>query len=262
MKEIVQALKDVIESRIKNRVLSSIVIAWALWNWRDILTFLLSSKQDMKRIVIEHQFSYGNDFIIPVLIGLTYATIFQIVIYAPAYIAEKIDNCISKLSSRNALEKLKLQRRMNDVAITSDYDFQKSVKMEKLKGISEKYDDLVANNQAVTAELNMITSQLDEHKKINDKLIYDRDELTFQIIKANESITKILTSLEHHMNAAEFDKHPASIDFIKSALEITRDELPSLKLMAGSHRSEIDLNRPRESKLDRVLERSKVNERI
>ncbi|MFU7708737.1 hypothetical protein [Aeromonas veronii] len=236
MKDIALALKDNIESRIKNGVIASVLIAWALWNWKGISVFLLSDKKDMIKIILGYNFSPMNDAVIPIAIGFAYVTIFQLAIYVPSYAAEIINNLIAKLSSKNTKQKLLLQREINDVAILSDFEYQKSVKMKELELISEKYKSLENNNHHLTYERDEAISKREEIEKSHKNLTREKDELAFLIVESQRDIFKILSALDVAVDKTQDNQTIEYLASIKAALDMIYNKLPKLYISSESHK--------------------------
>ncbi|WCH27904.1 hypothetical protein [Aeromonas salmonicida] len=244
MKDIALALKDNIESRIKNGVIASVLIAWALWNWKGISVFLLSDKKDMIKIILGYNFSPMNDAVIPIAIGFAYVTIFQLAIYVPSYAAEIINNLIAKLSSKNTKQKLLLQREINDVAILSDFEYQKSVKMKELELISEKYKSLENNSLHLTYERDDAIRKLEECESSYKILTREKNELEFYIVESKGDIAKVLHALNIALEKTLDDQAKEYLTSMKTAINIIDSRLPGLRVSSESHKSASILLQP------------------
>ncbi|MFM4810216.1 hypothetical protein [Aeromonas hydrophila] len=218
MKEVLLALKDSVEGRLKNHVIASVVIAWFFWNWRGVLTFALSSKTEMIEIIRNYQCDLFGDVLNPVITGLIFITIGQYIIYAPAHFAEIISIRISTFSHKNALKKLAAQKELNKEKISSDYDYQKELMLKGLEDASSQLDslrkecsllqgnnkDLAAVNEELRGDISDLESQVvhakgeveDRYQKINDALIDLKDSSQYvlgmldQVYKSDNEIEK------------------------------------------------------------------------
>lgn len=198
MKEIVLALRDSIEGRLRNHVIASVVIAWLFLHSRAILTFLLSTKPEMIAIINSYELDLCKNIIYPILFGLGFITIGQYILYIPAHIADLISINISKFSAMNARKKFISQRKLNKVKILSEYEYQKTLMLNKNEDVSSKYIILKKENAQLQEELKNANKINNEraatNRELEDKLNSSAGELEQKFNKYNNSLAEIKDS--------------------------------------------------------------------
>lgn len=197
MKEIVIALKDSIESRVKNKVIASFLIAWLLLNWKGVSIFILSEKKDMVSIIQGYKFTFLDDLVLPLFCGIMYITVIQLLIYGVAYFAEIVENFISSMSAKNAKKKLALQRLMNNTAILADYEYQKEVRRERLNNTHQKNIQLDGQFRDISEKLKKATDDFDELQEKYSELYSKSIKNTEKIIKAKA----LIKNMVHHISS-------------------------------------------------------------
>lgn len=212
MKEIILALQDSINSRVKNKVIASILVSWVLWNWKGVATFSLSSKIEMIDIIRRYQFDVFDDALYPIVIGIAYLTIMQLFIYMPAHVADLISIKISKISSFNARKKLALQRRLNRAAILSDYEYQKTMKLKKLEDASIRLIEIEKDFSLCESNLeHMRNAKIESDEKIkilNEKLTNTEIDSANKNRKIEVALSRFKDSVEYTLSMLDSAKKP------------------------------------------------------
>ncbi len=233
MKEIVLALRDSIEGRLKNHVIASVVIAWLFLHSRAILTFLLSTKPEMIVIIKSYELDWCKDIIYPMLFGLGFITIGQYILYIPAHMADLISINISKFSAINARKKFISQRKLNKVKILSEYEYQKTLMLKKVEDVSSKYIALKKENTKLLEELQNSNKINDEraatNRELENKLNSSSGELEQKLNKNNQSLAGIKDSVEFTLqildSAFSINEPHAQKELIDKARTVISDAL-------------------------------------
>ncbi|WP_139460770.1 hypothetical protein [Aeromonas veronii] len=234
MKELILALKDSIDSRVKNKVIASILVSWFLWNWKGVAIFTLSSKIEMIDIIRRYQFDIFDDALYPIAIGIIYLTVMQFFIYMPAHVADLISIKISKISSFNARKKLELQRRLNRAAILSDYEYQKTMKIKKLEDASVRLIEIEKNFSLCESNLeNMRNAKIESDRVIkilNEKLTNIEMEAANKKSKVAIYLSQIKDSVQYTLQILDSAKKSEEnkAELIRRATIVLSDALRRL----------------------------------
>ena len=70
--ESIKEIMDALSNRVRSPILGSIVIAFAVWNWREVLTLLFGEGVFEDRLGVLHTGLIWYDYAAPVVLGLVY----------------------------------------------------------------------------------------------------------------------------------------------------------------------------------------------
>lgn len=241
MKEIILALKDSVESRVKNKIIGSILLSIVICNWKGILTFFLVDKPEKINMISNYHPDYYGDFFIPTLYGLFYATLFQLVIYIFTYAAELIGLVISSVSSRNTIKTLRQNKLITAAAIDADLDFQKKIILDDLTNTKEDLDKFSKDNaelkQTLTAQsdaANKIEKSLnDQITLLNAKLskaeavvLHLREDLNYEAVKYTHCVNLVRDAFTTLGNKFQTPLHRKMLAILDSMLKLIVDNIP------------------------------------
>lgn len=239
MKEIVLALKESIETRIKNKVFASFIIAWVIWNWKVISILLLSEREQMINIINGCELKWTDHLIIPFAMSALYVTLLQVVIYIPAFFSEKIENKISEFSSKNAEDKFKTQKKLNVIAIDAEYEYQKMKMIKELDYISEKNAILESQLKSLEESLNIDRGHLEEASKKLKAMEEESDRNGIALVNTRDNIKFLSSKIKHDAETKNNESRHliTTINIVMDALELIHDKLPNININNPYQRS-------------------------
>lgn len=223
----IQIIKDLIEGykeRVRNPIISSLLISFSIYNWRPISILLFSDKIIEERIdLIENNYLTSDVICKPILLALAYTIIMPYINVSAQWIILKANEIQNSRNNRKRLfslnhkiEEAKLERKIAE----------EIAGRKETEELTKTIDELTSLLDIKSNELNnLMSSNSMMSKENNDKIKMLNDEITF--------LKNSLNNVERE-NQYIREVHSLLIDFSKTSER-------KIKLFLKSNISDIEL---------------------
>lgn len=242
MKETIEFIRDTFNAgidRLKIPLFNSLVISWAVFNWKPIFIMLFSEKSIEERIADMPAYTpWYNVYLFPPLIALFYVFVFP-------YVKRWIHNRLKKVNNDNRDNQYLFKIDAYSVKTTlaekkRDYRLAKEG-AKKVEELSAEIERLTLENEQIKNEKIEVEKSLAENRqqltkelKHSEEIAIERDELS----TVNLSLEKKLESAENDVEdmkaagrdlAEAFNKERATSDFKLTQCQKEKERLKEEK---------------------------------